>query len=340
MKSLNSRRRLNKKIFEEENKESNITRIQLKSILDNVQEVLNHLEGQHDFELEDWVQSKLSVAEDYLSTIQKYVILGEKKDDEYIGPIQTTQFDIADEDEIPGDGTDEVPEDPFILTGMGDEFGDEFGDEDDKVHVTGIDAITESSESDYWKVELRDFAASNLRGYEVSSSDELEELTIDSLKRLGYTPDEVEIIKAVDIVGSYVEFGEDFTFSSFYAEDFEDEDYEDMSEAAPLAVAAARGAGAALATRFVDKMGEAGEEDFEDEEIAHIKVKTEDGRYINHWWLKKIGDTTHFKMSNDPEKIERGWPYHIGEHRGSPYYDDVRGWLKGGPSPDGNVYQE
>ena len=53
-----------------------------------------------------------------------------------------------------------------------------------------------------------------------------------------------------------------------------------------------------------------------------------------------MGDSTHFKLSNDPDKVERGWPYHIGQHQKEPYYEDVRRWLHGGPSPDGKVYQE
>ena len=57
------------------------------------------------------------------------------------------------------------------------------------------------------------------------------------------------------------------------------------------------------------------------------------------WYIKKI-DSTHFYMANNEEAFETraAWPYHIGEHRGRPYYEDLRQWLHGGPDPEGKKY--
>jgi len=43
-------------------------------------------------------------------------------------------------------------------------------------------------------------------------------------------------------------------------------------------------------------------------------------------------------MVNDKKYIGSGMASHIGQHFGEPYYDDLRTWLKGGPSPDGKHY--
>lgn len=45
-------------------------------------------------------------------------------------------------------------------------------------------------------------------------------------------------------------------------------------------------------------------------------------------------------MANNQEAFETraAWPYHIGEHRGRPYYDDIEKWLHGGPDPEGKKY--
>ena len=62
--------------------------------------------------------------------------------------------------------------------------------------------------------------------------------------------------------------------------------------------------------------------------------------YVNDYpyFLIKYGDTTHLEMVNDKKYIGSGMASHIGQHFGEPYYDDLRTWLKGGPSPDGKHY--
>ena len=60
-----------------------------------------------------------------------------------------------------------------------------------------------------------------------------------------------------------------------------------------------------------------------------------------NWYLEKI-DSTHFYMSNSADF--RGMAHHIGQHRGEPYYDEIREWLShtkyaggGGLEDDGDI---
>ena len=64
--------------------------------------------------------------------------------------------------------------------------------------------------------------------------------------------------------------------------------------------------------------------------------------YVNDYpyYLKKSGDTTHLYMSNSREGIDLVIPSHIGQYNGTPYYTDIRSWLKGGESPNGKKYTE
>ena len=55
---------------------------------------------------------------------------------------------------------------------------------------------------------------------------------------------------------------------------------------------------------------------------GHKHVLHIDGQ---NWFLEKI-DSTHFYMSNDHNY--RGMAHHIGQHKGEPYYEEVREWLK------------
>jgi hypothetical protein len=62
--------------------------------------------------------------------------------------------------------------------------------------------------------------------------------------------------------------------------------------------------------------------------------------YVDNYpyYLKKMGDTTHFRMSNSMSGVDIVIPSHIGQHRGESYYEDVRSWLKGGANPNGKKY--
>lgn len=66
-----------------------------------------------------------------------------------------------------------------------------------------------------------------------------------------------------------------------------------------------------------------------------IQIQLEDGIY----YIKPYGDSTHFQMSTMKDGIENAIPAHIGQHKHRPYYADLRKFLKGGPSIDGNVYE-
>jgi len=49
------------------------------------------------------------------------------------------------------------------------------------------------------------------------------------------------------------------------------------------------------------------------------------------YWLRKMGDTTHFHMANSEKGIKAGGEtYHIGQHKDELYYNDIVKWLKGG----------
>jgi hypothetical protein len=62
--------------------------------------------------------------------------------------------------------------------------------------------------------------------------------------------------------------------------------------------------------------------------------------YVDNYpyYLKKMGDTTHFRMSNSMDGVDIVIPSHIGQHRGESYYEDVRSWLKGGANPNEKKY--
>jgi hypothetical protein len=64
--------------------------------------------------------------------------------------------------------------------------------------------------------------------------------------------------------------------------------------------------------------------------------------YVNEYpyYLKKAGDTTHLYMANSREGVDIVIPGHIGQYNGTPYYNDIRTWLKGGESPNGKKYTE
>lgn len=64
--------------------------------------------------------------------------------------------------------------------------------------------------------------------------------------------------------------------------------------------------------------------------------------YVNEYpyYLQKHGDSTHLRMSNSREGLSYVIPTHIGQYNGTPYYNDIRSWLKGGESPDGKKYTE
>jgi len=68
---------INEDYHKEASDEAAMAKVQLKSIMKDATEILQGLESSE--QLDAWVQSKLSVAEDYLSTIRKYMEFEEEK---------------------------------------------------------------------------------------------------------------------------------------------------------------------------------------------------------------------------------------------------------------------
>lgn len=73
-----------------------------------------------------------------------------------------------------------------------------------------------------------------------------------------------------------------------------------------------------------------------DDEIAEIFVEG------HPYYISKMGDSTHFKMSNSREGDNphggAAMVSHVGQHSDRSYIDDVKSWLKGGKSPEGKKY--
>jgi hypothetical protein len=61
----------NKHSFEWSEPESKMMQYQLKNIIENAEELIQMIEGVE--EIEDWVQSKVTLADDYLSTLRDYM---------------------------------------------------------------------------------------------------------------------------------------------------------------------------------------------------------------------------------------------------------------------------
>jgi len=57
----------------------------------------------------------------------------------------------------------------------------------------------------WWKVELRDAAASGMRGLTVRDWDELKSVAVYSLEKLGYDPNNYDLDEAAEIISVYVE---------------------------------------------------------------------------------------------------------------------------------------
>ena len=134
--------------------------------------------------------------------------------------------------------------------------GEEFG-EDNKEKVDGFkrggvkvnsvkplrekyDPEVHEHKSDYWKVDLKDLAVSDLRGYVINNEQELERLTLRALKLLGYSGGllddlNIDLEEAKEIVRDYVDdqeewidpvggthYGNEDDPAAMYEEDFGD----------------------------------------------------------------------------------------------------------------------
>jgi hypothetical protein len=80
------------RLFEDDwkqcNEEAKMAKMQLKNIQANVTELLDKIESCD--ELDAWVQSYLTKADDYLDSVKKYVVFGQDEDTTVIEPTEVT----------------------------------------------------------------------------------------------------------------------------------------------------------------------------------------------------------------------------------------------------------
>lgn len=80
------------RLFEDDwkqcNDEAKVAKMQLKNMQANVQELLNKIDACE--ELDAWVQSYLTKADDYLDSVKKYVVFGQDEETTIIEPIPIT----------------------------------------------------------------------------------------------------------------------------------------------------------------------------------------------------------------------------------------------------------
>lgn len=282
------------RLFEEDwkqcNDEAKMAKIQLKSIQSNVEELLDKIESCG--EIDAWVQSYLTKADDYLDSVKKYVVFGEE-DSEIIQPIPVEEPEV--EEPAPMTGS---PEPEPIMPPIDDYDPDAEPEPMDLTPgVPGEDELPEPEEDELPEPE------------EGEEGDDIEMPSLDNFQiqggeaRFGEEPmprrEEEDELSFDDL---------DFFNSEEFAEPEEEVDLE-------------------------DDFDEVNESLVNDKGITQIFFEG------YPWYIKKI-DSTHFYMANNEEAFESGaaWPYHIGEHRGRPYYEDIRQWLHGGPDPEGKKY--
>ena len=282
------------RLFEDDwkqcNDEAKMAKIQLKSIQSNVEELLDKIESCG--EIDAWVQSYLTKADDYLDSVKKYVVFGEE-DSEIIQPIPVEEPEV--EEPAPMTGS---PEPEPIMPPIDDYDPDAEPEPMDLTPgVPGEDELPEPEEDELPEPE------------EGEEWDDIEMPSLDNFQiqggeaRFGEEPmprrEEEDELSFDDL---------DFFNSEEFAEPEEEVDLE-------------------------DDFDEVNESLVNDKGITQIFFEG------YPWYIKKI-DSTHFYMANNEEAFESGaaWPYHIGEHRGRPYYEDIRQWLHGGPDPEGKKY--
>ena len=300
------------RLFEEDwkqcNDEAKMAKIQLKSIQSNVEELLAKIESCG--EIDAWVQSYLTKADDYLDSVKKYVVFGEE-DAEIIQPIPVEEPE--GDESVPMTGT---PEPEPIMPPIDDYDPDAEPEPMDLTPgVPGEDELPEPEEDELPEPE--------------EVEDELPEPEEDELPEPeeGEEWDDIEMpsLDNFQIQGGEARFGEE-PMPRREEEDelsFDDLDFFNSEE-------------------FAEPEEEVDlEDDFDEvnESLVNDKGITQIFFEGYPWYIKKI-DSTRFYMANNEEAFESGaaWPYHIGEHRGRPYYEDIRQWLHGGPDPEGKKY--
>lgn len=220
------------RLFEDDwkqcNDEAKMAKIQLKSIQSNIEELLSKIDSCD--QIDAWVQSYLTKAEDYLDSVRKYVVFGEeapeviepipvedKTGDLSSDPLMPSLDDFDDDEAEPMDLTAGAPEDDELTSLNGDE-------------ETGEETDLEFEEPDEESEEEPDLEMPSLDNFEIHGGEakpdmgpsmikpeEEDELSFDDLDffNSGEESEEAEELEDVDL--------EDF-------KNIEDEEIEDESE--------------------------------------------------------------------------------------------------------------
>lgn len=162
--------------------EASMAKIQLKSIMDAAGEILQGLDNCE--QLDAWVQSKISIAEDYITTVAKYMKYEEEEKPAEL-PLVPAGSEVPQETDVPGDemmpddamppdedmmmspmngikaplGPDEEPEEDMMQSDLSPEEEDEIDDDFDFADDEGGNMMEEPREDDlqvFAKGELAD----------------------------------------------------------------------------------------------------------------------------------------------------------------------------------------
>jgi len=133
--------------------EASMVKIQLKSIIDEAGEILQGLDSCE--QIDAWVQSKISIAEDYISTVAKYMKYEEEEapaelplvpaEDELIGGPKASDEPLSlpkDDMMMPPMGPDVEPEGELVQSEIEIDADDELGEPEDD----GFDEFAEDDE--------------------------------------------------------------------------------------------------------------------------------------------------------------------------------------------------
>ena len=159
-------RKLNEDYHKEVSDESQMARIQLKSIMADAADILQGLDNVE--QLDAWVQSKLTIAEDYLSTVKKYLQYEEEEAPQELPLIpEEGEETEAIPTEEPIEGSDEqFDEEPIMPPMSGNRLSKEKlpkYDEEDELDANDLAVFSKESDED----EFEDDEESNENNFEL-----------------------------------------------------------------------------------------------------------------------------------------------------------------------------
>jgi hypothetical protein len=104
------------RLFEDDwkqcNEEAKMAKMQLKNIQANVAELLDKIESCE--ELDAWVQSYLTKADDYLDSVKKYVVFGQDEDTTVVEPTEVTPGEPETTGPVPPAATPALSNEPLM----------------------------------------------------------------------------------------------------------------------------------------------------------------------------------------------------------------------------------